>query len=120
MKSSGNENNSSRTQLLSLRTQENEDGTLFFPEIIFLSSPLVSIASSDLRDYLKCGIDVNGLIPRDVIAYIREKELYEDQKFIKNQLVIPKKQMNKNDKKHQVHRGKVNPNSIKEFSNFPN
>ena len=64
-------------------TCKNEDGTLFFPEIIFLSSPLVSIASSDLRDYLKCGIDVNGLIPRDVITYIREKGLYEDQKFIK-------------------------------------
>ena len=43
-------------------TSENADGTVFVPEIIFITSPLVSIASSDLRNFIKCGISVNGLI----------------------------------------------------------
>ena len=62
-------------------TVKEPDGSLFVPEIIFLSSPLVSIASSDIRDYLKCGIDVNGLIPKAAISYIKEKGLYEYEWF---------------------------------------
>ncbi len=62
-------------------TSENADGTVFVPEIIFITSPLVSIASSDLRNFIKCGISVNGLIPPETLKYIEEKGLYRDELF---------------------------------------
>ena len=64
-------------------TSVNEDGSVFVPEIIFLPSPLVSIASSDLRDYIKCGISVNGMVPQAVIDYIEQRGLYQDEAFVK-------------------------------------
>ena len=64
-------------------TSKQEDGSLFVPEIVFMSSPLVSISSSDLREYLECGISVNGLVPKEVIDYIEEKGLYQNQAFTK-------------------------------------
>ncbi|MBR5178376.1 MAG: nicotinate-nucleotide adenylyltransferase [Lachnospiraceae bacterium] len=59
------------------------NGQVFTPEIVFLSSPLVSISSSDIRNYLECGISVNGLLAKDVIDYIKEKGLYENKTFVK-------------------------------------
>ena len=64
-------------------TSKQADGSLFVPEIVFMSSPLVSISSSDLREYLECGISVNGLVPKEVIDYIEEKGLYQNQAFTK-------------------------------------
>lgn len=64
-------------------TSKQADGSLFVPEIVFMSSPLVSISSSDLREYLECGIPVNGLVPKEVIDYIDEKGLYQNQAFTK-------------------------------------
>lgn len=64
-------------------TSKQVDGSTFVPEIVFMSSPLVSISSSDLREYLECGIPVNGLVPKEVIDYIDEKGLYQNQAFTK-------------------------------------
>lgn len=64
-------------------TLTNEDGSVFTPEILFLSSPLVSISSSDLRNYLECDISANGLLDTKVMEYIREKGLYENKAFLK-------------------------------------
>lgn len=62
-------------------TSKQADGTVFVPEIVFLSSPLVSISSSELREYLECGISVNGLVPKEVIDYIDEKGLYQNSAY---------------------------------------
>ena len=71
------------TRLYEKYSYKREDGSVFAPEIIFLPSPLVSIASSDIRDFLKCGLKVDGMMPCEVIDYINEKNLYEDKRFIK-------------------------------------
>lgn len=45
--------------------------------IELLRSPLVPVSSSQLRENLKQGVSIHGLVPNQVEAYIDEKGLYE-------------------------------------------
>jgi len=42
------------------------------------TSPSTSLSSSEIRDKIKRGVSIKGLVPEKVEEYIREKELYKD------------------------------------------
>lgn len=46
-------------------------------QIKFLTSPLVDISSSELREKIKCGQSVSGLVPQAVEEFIKKEGLYE-------------------------------------------
>lgn len=49
----------------------------FDAQIKFLTSPLVNISSSELREKIKNGEKITGLVPLSVEEYIRKEGLYE-------------------------------------------
>ena len=45
---------------------------------VILEKPVVDISSTDIRERIRAGLPVDGLLPPAVIGYIREKGLYKD------------------------------------------
>lgn len=62
-------------------TRKRDNGSVFVPEIHFIPGPLVSISSSDVRNYIKCGMSITGMVPAGVDGYIAENGLYTDAFF---------------------------------------
>ena len=62
-------------------TKKLENGKNFVPEIYMLPSVMVSISSSLIRNYFKCGREVSGMVPVAVSNYISEKKLYKSEFF---------------------------------------
>jgi nicotinate-nucleotide adenylyltransferase len=62
-------------------SKKKADGSLFIPEIHFIPGPLVSISSSDVRNHIKCGMSITGMVPAGVDGYIAENGLYTDAFF---------------------------------------
>ena len=62
-------------------SKKKADGSLFMPEIHFIPGPLVSISSSDVRNHIKCGMAITGMVPAGVDRYIAENGLYTDAFF---------------------------------------
>ncbi|MBR4341686.1 MAG: nicotinate-nucleotide adenylyltransferase [Lachnospiraceae bacterium] len=58
-----------------------EDGTRFIPEIAMLPSPIVSVSSSRIREYVKCGLNISCMVPKGVEDYILSKGIYKDPFF---------------------------------------
>lgn len=61
----------------------------FIPEIHYLATPTMDISSSLIRDFVTCGISIDGLVSENVKNYIYEHGLYRSAKFdfIKNDLM---------------------------------
>ena len=47
-------------------------------DIRLLNTPNVDISSSEIREMLKEGQSIEGIVPDSVLAYIEEKQLYRD------------------------------------------
>ncbi len=62
-------------------TRKRDNGSVFVPEIHFIPGPLVSISSSDVRNHIKCGMSITGMVPAGVDGYIAENGLYTDAFF---------------------------------------
>ncbi|MCR4993096.1 MAG: nicotinate-nucleotide adenylyltransferase [Lachnospiraceae bacterium] len=62
-------------------TKKRDNGSVFVPEIHFIPGPLVSISSSDVRNHIKCGMSITGMVPAGVDGYIAENGLYTDAFF---------------------------------------
>ena len=62
-------------------TRKREDGSLFIPEIHFLPASVVDISSSLIRNHVKCGLSITGMVHLKVEEYIRENGLYTDAFF---------------------------------------
>lgn len=62
-------------------TRKRDNGSIFVPEIHFIPGPLVSISSSDVRNHIKCGMSITGMVPAGVDGYIAENGLYTDAFF---------------------------------------
>ncbi len=62
-------------------TRKRDNGSVFVPEIHFIPGPLVSISSSDVRNHIKCGMSITGMVPAGVDGYIVENGLYTDAFF---------------------------------------
>ena len=62
-------------------TRKRDNGSVFVPEIHFIPGPLVSISSSDVRNHIKCGMSIIGMVPAGVDGYIAENGLYTDAFF---------------------------------------
>ena len=62
-------------------TRKRDNGFVFVPEIHFIPGPLVSISSSDVRNHIKCGMSITGMVPAGVDGYIAENGLYTDAFF---------------------------------------
>ena len=61
--------------------EQNDDGTWFIPEIVLLPSLLVSVSSSQIREYVRCGQNISCMVPKGVEEYILSKQLYCDPEF---------------------------------------
>jgi len=62
-------------------SKKKADGSIFIPEIHFIPGPLISISSSDVRNHIKCGMAITGMVPAGVDRYIAENGLYTDAFF---------------------------------------
>lgn len=50
----------------------------YYADIRLLNTPNVDISSSEIREKLKNGQSIQGIVPDAVYAYIKEKQLYRD------------------------------------------
>ncbi len=48
----------------------------FTDEFIFEDTPLIDISSTEIRERIKCGLDVSEMLPKAVIEYIADNKLY--------------------------------------------
>ena len=50
----------------------------FIDKVEFLDNELMAVSSSDIRNQIREGRDVEQLVDRKVIEYISDKKLYSD------------------------------------------
>lgn len=62
-------------------SRKKDDGTDFIPEIHFIPAPIVNISSSDVRNHIKCGMSITGMVCPEVNEYIKKNGLYTDAFF---------------------------------------
>ena len=50
----------------------------YHADIRFLNTPSVEISSTEIREKIKEGISIKGLVPETVLEYLKENQLFED------------------------------------------
>ncbi|MCQ2496701.1 MAG: nicotinate-nucleotide adenylyltransferase [Lachnospiraceae bacterium] len=59
----------------------NEDGSLYIPEIHYLTAPAMDLSSSAIRCAVACGIPISGMVSKNVEEYILSHSLYKIDKI---------------------------------------